>query len=284
LKKVRLKSVWLLLVCVLMPALPAWAARDVPELKQMLTELDIAREIFRSAMTHAVGDRLRVTGVNAEYLPQQGALVSMSVVQPWIDVDAFTDRSIDLGREVETLEDVPELVYEIMTELNIAIAPYDPELLEELRELREEQKVVRSAQRNLRATLRDTRRAKNRAEDNAPELDEHIIELEAELEALVEDYEALTAEIDDLYAVLQERHQDPALQASAATIDDAVAQSACNYGDTFKSLGSQEFLNLAIRLKEATRYYTFRMEMIHECRRGDITPERLLESSWQYQR
>jgi len=274
----------LLLGILLSLSAAAAGARSVDEMEQMNSELDIARDVFRSAMSHAVGSRLRVTGVNVEYLPEQGVLVSMSVVQPWIDVDAFTDRSIDLTSEVETLQDVPELVYEIMTELNMAIAPYDPELLGELRDLRDEQKVVRSAQRNLRSQLRETRRAKNRAENDASELDEHIVELEAELDALVNDYESLNAEIEDLYAALQERRREPADQATAMNIDQAAAQSACSYGDTFKSLDSQEFLNLVVRLSEATHYYTFKMENVYECRRGDINSERLLERAWHYQR
>jgi len=259
-------------------------AKPVTDMNEVLQELEIAKDVFRSAMTHAVGSRLRVTGVDAEFLPHQGVLVSMSVVQPWIDVDQFTERSIDLSTEVETLHDVPELVYEIMTELNMAIAPYDPEMLGELRELREEQKVVRSAQRTLRSQLREARRAKNRAEDDADELDEHIRELEAELNALVDDYESLNAEIDELYTALQERRRSPQQQAITMDIDRAVAESACNYGDTFKSLGSQQYLNMAVRLKESTNYYVFKMENIHACRRGDIDAARLLERSWQYSR
>lgn len=259
-------------------------ARPIADLDALLTELDIARDVFRSAMTHAVGARLRVTGVNVEYLPQQGALVSMNVVQPWIDVDSFTDRSVELGREVETLQDVPELVYEIMTELNFAIAPYDPELLEELRELREEQKVVRSAQRKLRSQLREARRAKNRAEDDAAELDEHIAELEQELDALVDDYEVLNAEIDSLYATLQARRSEPAQQAAAMDIDQAVARTACNYGDSFKTLQPEEYLNVVVRMKESINYYGFEMASVYDCRRGDISTEQLLAKSWQYQR
>lgn len=258
-------------------------ARTVDNLDTLLQELQIARDVFQSAMTHAVGPRLRITGVNAEYLPQQGVLVSMNVVQPWIDVDQFTERSIELGNEVQTLHDVPELVYEIMTELNMAIAPYDPELLDELRELREEQRVVRSAQRNLRSQLREARRDKNRAADGAQELDEHIAELEVELDGLVDEYEALNKDIDMLYSQLQERRRQPDGQAAPANLDSAVAETACNYGDTFKSLDGQRFLNVAISVKDSTSYYAFRMENVHACRRGDISVERLLEQAWSYQ-
>ena len=259
-------------------------ARPVAEMDMVLQELEIAREVFRSAMSHAVGSRLRVTGVDAEFLPQQGVLVSMSVVQPWIDVDAFTEQSIDLSTEVETLHDVPELVYEIMTELNMAIAPYDPELLEELRDLREEQKVVRSAQRNLRSQLREARRSKNRADDDATELDEHIAELEIELDALVDDYETLNVDIDTLYTQLQERRSRPGEQNAEMNVDQAVAETACSYGDTFKSIGLQRYLNVTVRMKASTSYYAFKMENVHACRRGDITAEKLLERGWQYQR
>ena len=262
----------------------AATAKSVADMEEVLQELEIAKDVFRSAMTHAIGRQLRVTGVDAEFLPQQGVLVTMSVVQPWIDVDQFTERSIDLSTEVETLHDVPELVYEIMTELNMAIAPYDPELLDELRELREEQKVVRSAQRALRSQLRDARRAKNRAEDEATEMDEHIAELEVELDALVDDYETLNGDIDTVYAQLQERRRSPGQPAAAMNIDQAVAETACNYGDTFKSIGSQQYLNVTVRLSESTNYYAFKMENVHACRRGEITADRLLDRGWQYQR
>ena len=259
-------------------------ARPVDDIDARLQELQIARDVFQSALSHAVGPRLKVTGVNAEYLPEQGVLITMNVVQPWIDVDQFTERSIELGNEVQTLHDVPELVYEIMTELNMAIAPYDPELLEELRELREEQQVVRSAQRNLRSQLREARRGKNRAEDDAVELDEHIAELEVELDALVDDYEVLNGDIDALYSQLQARRSQPQSTGAAASIDDAIAATTCKYGDTFKLLGSDRFLNIAVRVAETTSYYAFRMEHVNDCRRGDISAERLLERAWSYQR
>ncbi len=262
----------------------ALVARPIDDIDTRLQELQIARDVFQSALSHAVGPRLRVTGVNAEYLPQQGVLVTMNVVQPWIDVDQFSERSIELGNEVQTLHDVPELVYEIMTELNMAIAPYDPELLEELRELREEQKVVRSAQRNLRSQLRETRRSKNRAEDDTVELDEHIAELEVELDALVDDYEALNGDIDALYSQLQERRRQPQAEGAAASIDEAVAATACNYGDTFKSLRSDRFLNVAVRVAETTSYYAFQMERVRECREGEISAAQLLSGAWSYQR
>jgi hypothetical protein len=255
----------------------------VEDIGSKLQELQIARDVFQSAMNHAVGPRLRVTGVNAEYLPQQGVLVTMNVSQPWIDVDQFTERSIELGNEVQTLHDVPELVYEIMTELNMAIAPYDPELLGELRELREEQKVVRSAQRNLRSQLREARRSKNRAEDDAVELDEHIAELERELDALVDDYEALNSDIDSLYSQLQERRSQPQNASAAASIDEAVAETACRYGDTFRSLGADQFLNVAVRVADSTSFYAFQMTDVNACRRGDVGSQRLLEQAWSYQ-
>lgn len=267
-----------------LPFAPAAGAREVSDLEEILQELAIAKDVFSSAMAHAVGPRLKVTGVEAEYLPKQGVLVSMNIVQPWIDVESFKDRSIDLSTEVQTLHDVPELVAEIMTELNMAIAPYDPVVLEELRDLREEQKTVRTAQRKLRAQLREARRAKNRRDDDAVELDEHIAELETELDALVDDYEALNADIDELYDTLKEEPAAGQVAPAAMEIDDAVAETACNYGDTLRSLGSQDFLTLAVGLKDEKRYYVFRKEQLRECRRGNISAERLLERAWRYER
>jgi hypothetical protein len=274
----------MLALLTLLPLAPLASAREPADLEAILQELAIARDVFRSALGHAVGPRLKVTGLEAEYLPKQGVLISMSIVQPWIDVESFKDRSIDLSTEVQTLHDVPELVAEIMTELNMAIAPYDPIVLEELRELREEQKVVRAAQRKLRAQLRDARRAKNRSDDAAAELDEHIADLETELDALVDDYEALNADIDELYASLKEEPADGPAAPGAVEIDVAVAETACNYGDTLKSLGSQEYLTLAVDLQGSRRYYAFRREQLNECRRGNLSAEQLLARAWRYER
>jgi hypothetical protein len=262
---------------------PAAHSRPVDDLEPIVRELAIAKDVFRSAMSHTIGRRLKVTGVEAQYLVRQGVLVSMNVVQPWIDVDQFTDRSIELSTEVETLHDIPELVYEIMSELNIAIAPYDPELLEELRELRDEQRVLRSAQRQLRSQLREARRERNRMDEDTQDIDEAIAELELELNALVDEYDGLNSDIDQLYETIQKNRAQTDRQSTPLDIDQAVSETACNYGNTFKSLSSQEYLTVAVRLKEGTRYYVFKMENVSACRRGDIDAERLLERGWQYE-
>ncbi len=272
-------SALLALACLTLPL--QVHARNVADLEAINQELEIARDVFRSAMAHAVGQRLRVTGVDTQYLARQGVLVSMSIVMPWIDVDEFTERSLDLSTEVETLHDIPELVYEIMTELNIAIAPYDPDLLEELRALREEQGVLRSAQRQLRAQLRESRRERNRLDGDTDALDERIGELEKELNALVDDYEALNADIDELYELLQSK-REVAGSGGSFDLDAAVGETACNYGNTFRSLGSQQFLTVSVKFENRKRYFVFRMENVSACRRGDIDVERLLTRAWVY--
>jgi len=262
----------------------ASAAREVGNMEDILRELEIGRDVFRSAMSQAMGSRLKVTNVDAQYLPQQGVLVSMSVVQPWIDLDEFSEKSIDLNTDVQTLHDVPELVAEIMSELNMVIAPYDPVMLGELRDLRDEQREIRASQRKLRAELREARRQRNRAEGDAAKLDARITELESELDALVDDYAALDADIDDLYASLKERRREPESPADVKSVDEAVAETTCRYGDTFKTVGSQQYLSVLVDLKDSTSYYVFKMENVYACRRGDIDPDRLLERSWQYRR
>jgi hypothetical protein len=111
-------------------------AQPVADLEPVVRELRIAEGVFRSAMTNSVPDRLRVTNVEAQFLARQGVLVSMKVFIPWIDVDEFTRRSIDIGNEVESLRDIPELIHEIFSELNLLTSPMDSGEYEYLRELR----------------------------------------------------------------------------------------------------------------------------------------------------
>ena len=137
-------------------------AQPVADLEPVVRELRIAEGVFRSAMTNSVPDRLRVTNVEAQFLARQGVLVSMKVFIPWIDVDEFTRRSIDIGNEVESLRDIPELIREIFSELDLLSSPMDSGEYEYLRELRTQQRSLRREQGDVRSELRRMRRERSR--------------------------------------------------------------------------------------------------------------------------
>ncbi|MCZ6856183.1 MAG: hypothetical protein O7G86_19880, partial [Gammaproteobacteria bacterium] len=57
---------------------------------------------------------------------------------------------------------------------------------------------------------------------------------------------------------------------------------ACNYGSTFKTLGSELFLTVAVKQRALTKYFVFQMEHVGACSRGDIDSGELLERSHVY--
>lgn len=277
----------LLAAGLLSAALPSQVsqARPVTELEPIVRELRIAEDVFRSAMANSIGGPVKIINVKSQFLARQGVLVSMRVVVPWIDVDEFTRRSIDIGSDVESLHDIPEMVHEILAELNIAVAPYDPDELEALRDLRAEQRKLRNEQRDLRSKLRDVRRKRNREddEDSVDDLDDEIADLDNELNGLEDEYQLLDDDIDEQYLRLQDlrsNYSDRSL--TEANLSQAVGETACNYGGTFKTLGSQQYLTVALELTDTTKYYVFKMEHIAACRRGEINPVKLLERSYLY--
>ncbi len=277
----------LLAAGLLSAALPSQVsqARPVTELEPIVRELRIAEDVFRSAMANSIGGPVKIINVKSQFLARQGVLVSMRVVVPWIDVDEFTRRSIDIGSDVESLHDIPEMVHEILAELNIAVAPYDPDELEALRDLRAEQRKLRNEQRDLRSKLRDVRRKRNREddEDSVDDLDDEIADLDNELNGLEDEYQLLDDDIDEQYLRLQDlrsNYSDRSL--TEANLSQAVGETACNYGGTFKTLGSQQYLTVALELTDTTKYYVFKMEHIAACRRGEINPAKLLERSYLY--
>jgi hypothetical protein len=277
----------LLAAGILSAALPSQVsqARPVNELEPIVRELRIAEDIFRSAMANSIGGPAKIINVKTQFLARQGVLVSMKVVVPWIDVSEFTRRSIDIGTDIQSLHDIPLMVHEILAELDIAVTPYDPDELEALRELRAEQRKLRNEQRDLRSKLRDARRKRNRAEDedDIDDLDDEIADLDHELNGLEDEYQLLDDDIDDQYQRLQDLRSNYSNRSlSEANLSQAVGETACNYGGTFKTLGSQQYLTVALELTNSTKYYVFKMEHIATCRRGEIDSAKLLERSYLY--
>jgi uncharacterized coiled-coil protein SlyX len=111
-------------------------------------------------------------------------------------------------------------------------------------------------------------------------LEDSISELEQALDKLDDAYVALDTEIDQEHLRLKDLRSNYADRSLAsANLDEAVGETACNYGGTFKSLGSQQFLTVALVMSDLTKYYVFKMAQIVACQRGDIDPEKLLEMS-----
>ena len=270
----------LLALALSLSALPT-PAREVNNLDPISRELKVARDVFRSAMKNSLPDRIRVSNVRAQFLARQGVLVSMDIAVPWFDVDGFANRSVELSNDVESVHDLPELVNEILAELNVAMDQYPPEELTQLRALQAEQRGIRRTRSDLRGTLRSLRRALDGADDT-DSLDLEIAEIESEIEALSDDHDQLDQEIDAENERISELSEESRLALSSVDIDEAVAETVCGYGATFKSLGSQQYLSIAVSRTDTVRYYVFLMEHVHDCRRGETTPARLLTRSYHY--
>ncbi len=166
--------------------LPAAAhARTVPELEKIQRELRVAEEVLGAALRDHVEDRMKISQVHAQYLARQGVLVSVNVTTPWISFRTPGENTLEIEADLQRLNEIPEMVHDILSQLDITIAPYQPEELEELRSLRDEQRSLREEQRRLRSRLREQRRALVRAQgsDERESIARGLPELEAELAA-----------------------------------------------------------------------------------------------------
>ena len=179
-------------------------AREPDRLDEVLREARIFADVVESALREQVGNQPRVTSVTAEFLAQQGILLNVNVAKPWFSVDSG-DRSIQVDTEI-SLEEIPPLVSDILSELQIAIAPYQPDALDELRELRDEQRALRDEQRAIRRQLRSLRRdlVRSDSDDKKASISEEISELERELAAADAQYNALHNDIDNHYQDLRD--------------------------------------------------------------------------------
>ena len=158
------------------------------------------------------------------------------------------------------------------------LPPYEPESLEELRDLRDEQRELRLDQRKIRSNLRKTRRSLVRADedDEREELSKEIVSMEAELAEVSTQYDTLSIEIDQQYQQLRDYRdgytspQPP----ESPDLDTLIAQTACDYGATLKSLRNDEYLTIALRRGEANEYYAFLMEHVKSCSNQNMKVEK----------
>ena len=246
-------------------------------------EARIVADVMKSALRSELRDDLRVTGVTAEYLVRQGVLISVKMNTPWL---AFTEGqpSIEINQQVYQ---IPTMVENILSDLQIDISPYEPEALEGLRALRSEQRELRLEQREIRGKLRENRRELVRAnnDEKRQDVELEIVDLERELEAVDAQYDALAQDIDTQYQELRDYRGGPSTphkSAIPADFNALVSRTACDYGGTLKALSSEDYLTIALRRDETTQYYAFKMDHIYSCGRGDMAAERLLELSYQY--
>ena len=247
--------------------------KEPAALEALRKEMTVAREVIPTALANTAS-RVRVVDTEAFYLAGQGVLLDMDLAR------RPSGRAGDL--EVTAIEQIPHVVQEIVANVQLAIAPYEPEDLAELRELREEQREVRNQQRELRRELRRLRAEHARNPDHVVET---IREREAELRALDGEYEVLERDIDAQYDLLRalRLNEAPAPEPAPGDITDAVASVACDYGGTLKSLPDGEHLTLRLRRGRASTFYVFRKEDLVACRRESIAAPELLSRASIYQ-
>ena len=260
-------------------------AREVDSLSDIQREARIVADVMQSALRTELREGTRVTAVTAEYLAQQGVLISVKLNAPWLVINDG-ESAIEINGQL-SLEEIPAMVENILSDLQIDVKRYEPEALEALRELREEQRDLRSEQRELRSELRTERRELVRADaDDKNKVQERIDRLELELQALETQSEALSQDIDRQYEELRDYRGGPSSPAPQSTpdagMDAIIAQSVCDYGATLKTLPDSNYVTIALRRNDSSEYLAFQMEDVRSCNRGDLRTERLLEMAYRY--
>ena len=238
---------------------------------QLRRELRIGADVFRSALSENLADDRRVVEVEAGYLAGQGVLVLVELTRPWLL------RPDGVNPEIAHLEQIPEMVQDILSELRLGLNPRQAEDLQELRAIRDAQREVRAEQRELRARIREKRRELLRADAAAAEsLRREIEELNQQLTAAGEEELALESEAaaarDSIGAASGREHRK-----TLADLDQTVARTVCAYGATFRAPAADEHLNVVVRSSGASRYYVFRIADTRACHGGQLTAEALLQ-------
>ena len=260
-------------------------ARTPDNLEDVQREARIVADVVKSSLRNELRDQVRVTSVQAEYLPRQGVLVSVRTNAPWLTIHDG-ETPIEFNGNI-ALNEIPALVENILADLQIDVHSYEPEAVGELRALREEQRDLRRQQFDVRAKLRSQRRELVRAEDrkDREDAEEEIAELERELAGLSAQYDALAQDIEEQYDALKEYRGGPSPEPRQPFDDNwaqLMAVQACDYGGTLKSLNSENYLTFAVRGSERTQYFSYKMDHVYSCGRGDMRSERLAELAYNY--
>lgn len=267
------------------------SAREPDNLEDIQREARIVKDVMQSALRQELRGNTRVTQVQAEYLPRQGVLVSVTMNTPWLHFDDKGEPTFEFHGNI-SIPEIPAMVTNILQDLQLNVSPYEPEALEELRDLRDEQRDLRMSSREKRSELRSQRRALVRAEDGkeSEEVEREIKQLEEELALLDKQYETLSRDIEAHYQRLRQAPPPPAPQPASEApapmlpeeLDAVFAQAVCDYGATLKSLRGDEYLTLAVRRGKQSEYLAFRMEQVNECSRNNMSAERLLNAAYRY--
>jgi hypothetical protein len=260
-------------------------ARTPHDLDTIQREARIAEDVFESVLRTEWRDSLRVSSVDAQFLANQGVLMSIRISKPWISIRE-DGSNIEIDGPIN-IPEIPRIVEDILDKLEIDFVPYEPAALEDLRELRAEQRELRLEQREIRADLRVKRRDLVRADDDSEREDikTDIESLEREVAAVDAQYEALRDDIEsqmELIGELNRRPQTVVPEDSGADLETSIAQIVCDYGATLKSLDSDHYLTLVVRSGEAANRFVFKMDHVRQCSNDGMKPERLLELGYQY--
>ena len=283
-----MKSVVSILMLMLL-SLPS-VAREVANIADIKRETRIVADVLESALRQELRREVRVTQVEAEYLAHQGVLASVTLNTPWLKIDEQGEPHFEFHGNI-SIPEIPAMVNNILQDLSINIAPYEPEALEELRELREAQRELRTDAREERSKLRDERRNLIRADDDDKESIERRIEkIEQQLALIDQEYEQLSQDIEDQYQRLKEHPVAPAAPQPASPepqppvdVKAVLAQAMCDYGATLKSLRADEYLTLAVRKGKQSEYSAYRMEHVEACNRGNLSLERFVDLGYHYE-
>ncbi|MEE8041228.1 MAG: hypothetical protein V3T15_00375 [Pseudomonadales bacterium] len=276
----------ILLIAALFWSCVSWAATDKDALAR---ELNIMREILRTASDSTKTRSARVSAVTAHYLEGQGVLFRASLRDHHLRVARYGD--IDLSK-------VPDFVSDIMADVRLSIPYFASEELEALRELREEQRDLREEQRDIKRKLRESSRKYGTAvarDRETEDIEEKIAELEADLEALDKQYDELAAEIEFEHERFREEREGRYEQRridrrqTYAALETLLLQTLCDYGGTLKSLPSNEHVNLLIENvrrengDEFDRVYVFEKKDVLACQEQSIDLAKLRERGTVYE-
>jgi len=150
-------------------------------------QLQRSRILLHRALDDALPQGLSVVEVETGYLAGQGLLVIADLVS-WYRRQG---GALDLDDGITRLEQIPDMVHDILRELDLGLSRHQVDDLQALRGLRDEQQAVRAERRALRGELRELRRRRTAADaDGAAaevaRLDGELTALEARLEAAAE--------------------------------------------------------------------------------------------------
>lgn len=240
-------------------------------------ELRLGREALRSTLEDTLPEGVTLVELETGYLAAQGLLVIADLARPW-----YRRGTLDLDADLSGLEEIPDMVHEILRELDLGLSRQQVDELEELRGLRDAERAARAEQRAIRGQLRELGRRRLLAEGaEARTLEGEIDTLEAELA------DAAARERDlEHRAERRVSERPPGGTATPApppaAVDRAVAEALCRHGGAFGFAGDDEYANVVVRNGQESRYYVFTMTRVRACGTGDIEPQTLLERSLHY--